>query len=433
MEQIVFEPQNRLFWESFEKFFVKLFRYFKDNPIEIPKEPSFIAHINDDGSHGFTLSDVLDERRLIESNLRIIKSWSEYNNLSNHAVIPEGYGNIIDDNDHFNLDNNFIPTILQNVYEKCGSFVMKKRHLEELYQKIENAVYQENYTFTIRAPVYGLDLEQKSIKLDTNTLIRKVRIDDLELLKPSVYHHYIRNSGYSPFLRAVVETEEIRKKTEPSGLSLETSQKLTDIISSFMVYKKSKFQLGPISIRPKDFWGIFGGTMFLSMPDEVPQYGDTVLIMRVETPKYKKLFSEYLAATECRAWMGLISQKLKRLAFQMKAEEMAVDLVTLLEILFLPEASGELKYRLSIRCAKLLGKNKEDIKKVFELIRLCYDIRSNIVHTGKISAGNKKQLKKAGLSLHELLSQIQGYIFDSVRKFIHNPNLRNEMDEIVLK
>jgi len=81
-----------------------------------------------------------------------------------------------------------------------------------------------------------------------------------------------------------------------------------------------------------------------------------------------------------------------------------LSLMISLETLFNPGLQ-ELKYRISRNTAVLLGKDKDDSKRIFSELKDLYDKRSNIVHVGKSNIINKENLLK-----------IRGYVRESIKE-----------------
>jgi len=79
-------------------------------------------------------------------------------------------------------------------------------------------------------------------------------------------------------------------------------------------------------------------------------------------------------------------------------------LIVSLETLLNP-GKHEVRYRISRNAAVLLGKNREDSKKIFSEVRELYDKRSVIVHTGKSDIIKKEDLSK-----------LRYYVRDSMKK-----------------
>ena len=81
-----------------------------------------------------------------------------------------------------------------------------------------------------------------------------------------------------------------------------------------------------------------------------------------------------------------------------------LSLMISLETLFNPGLQ-ELRYRVSRNTATLLGKDKDDSKRIFSELKDLYDKRSKIVHAGKSNIINKKDLLK-----------LRGYVRESIKE-----------------
>jgi len=95
-----------------------------------------------------------------------------------------------------------------------------------------------------------------------------------------------------------------------------------------------------------------------------------------------------------------------------------------LESLYLPIQESELKYRLSIRAAKLLSNIKYgDAKDIFLKIKKIYDIRSKLVHSGKMKGVTS-----------DIFSELTNIVRVSLIHYIENPNdfLEDSLTAIVL-
>ena len=102
-----------------------------------------------------------------------------------------------------------------------------------------------------------------------------------------------------------------------------------------------------------------------------------------------------------------------------------LDTMFVLENIFLRNTNQELKYKLSMRMAYVLGGNdKEKRKEIFNFIKESYDIRSKIVHGGEIKGLDKQRVFK----LRELTK-------DSLKIFFKERDLYlgKNLDEIILK
>jgi len=102
-----------------------------------------------------------------------------------------------------------------------------------------------------------------------------------------------------------------------------------------------------------------------------------------------------------------------------------LDTMIVLENLFLRNTNQELKYKLSMRMAYVLGGNdKEKREEIFNFIKESYDIRSKIVHGGEIQELDEQRV----FQLRELTK-------DSLKIFFKERDLYlgKNLDEIILK
>jgi len=109
-------------------------------------------------------------------------------------------------------------------------------------------------------------------------------------------------------------------------------------------------------------------------------------------------------------------------------------LMVSMESLFNP-GDYELRYRISRSTAVLLGKDKEDSKRIYKDMRDFYDIRSKIVHTGKTNELNDgdvpklrfyvresiKKINRINIGKEELLQLLHSYGFGDESKLISTP------------
>lgn len=102
-----------------------------------------------------------------------------------------------------------------------------------------------------------------------------------------------------------------------------------------------------------------------------------------------------------------------------------LDTMFVLENLFLRNTNQELKYKLSMRMAYVLGGNdKEKREEIFNFIKESYDIRSKIVHGGEIQELDEQRV----FQLRELTK-------DSLKIFFKERELclGKNLDDIILK
>lgn len=85
-----------------------------------------------------------------------------------------------------------------------------------------------------------------------------------------------------------------------------------------------------------------------------------------------------------------------------------VLLVTCLEILFHPGDRDELKNRVARNAAVFLGNDIKSSSEIFDTIKIFYDIRSALVHTGKYKD------KKSNKSKEEIINDLRSIVSESI-------------------
>ncbi len=239
-----------------------------------------------------------------------------------------------------------------------------------------------------------------------------------------------------PFLsscKILIETEEKIKKGEPFTVSADTIKSINRVISSLCVYKKNKIRIDPIFSKPKNFWSIFTGIHTSFTHNETFIHYEKSIFKKNDLRPFKIFYEKYINSVKTNFWLDLACKRLLRMFYNMRIEDQIVNIMTIFEMLFLPEGGSELKYRLSIRGAILLGKSYEEKINIYEVFKLSYDIRSSIVHNGFISIGNNKQLEKLKINLNELYENLQYYLFKSIEILTKNPDIRSKFEDIIFR
>jgi hypothetical protein len=102
----------------------------------------------------------------------------------------------------------------------------------------------------------------------------------------------------------------------------------------------------------------------------------------------RQLFEAFRSATaQFQAHLRLVMQRLTRAMRRVTPVDAAIDLGIALEALYLSDMQddrGELSFRLRIRSARLLGVTEADRKRISDLMRDIYGLRSIAVHTGAV-------------------------------------------------
>lgn len=431
----VSEIKNIKYWKSFYFFFKKLFSFFYKIPKErIPKKEEIYLKIGDQGEIISESIPTINFDLLIKDNIGIITEWPEYSALSDNAIFLSVVGTEFEDKNNSHLNNNYLRSIVNILYKKFNcSFKFNKKLAFNQYMLVENYIYSDDLLFVVKAPIYNLEIKEDVIKIEDKIYLKKIEEADLNLFNPS-----FANFGYGMdyFLfscKTVIETEEKIKKGEAFSVDGDTISNINRTISSLSIYKKNRIGIGPFFSKPKNFWSMFFGIRSSYMTNEtyIP-YSKSILGKKDIIP-FKMFWKKYNDSAKKNPWLDLAGRRLLRMFYKMRIEDQFVDLMIIFEMLFLPKGNAELKYRLSIIVASLLGKSFKEKMLIYKLFQVSYDIRSSIVHDGFVSPQKEKQLNKLGLNVNELYKKLQYYLFKSIEIFTKNPDIRDNFEDIIFR
>ena len=107
-----------------------------------------------------------------------------------------------------------------------------------------------------------------------------------------------------------------------------------------------------------------------------------------------------------------------------------IDYMIAFESLYLKD-NKELSYKLSIRVACFLGKDKNEKEQIFKEIKKAYNIRSKMVHGRTFNIDSPIKFKKRELSFEEFLVIVECHLRNSIYKLVKIGKIPN-WDKIVL-
>ena len=147
-------------------------------------------------------------------------------------------------------------------------------------------------------------------------------------------------------------------------------------------------------------------------------FGSFTKIGEAEIDEAKRLFEKLVTPNSNVAGelQIPIDRWIKSKTSQTAGDKM-IDLCIAFESLYIPGMNDELKFRLGVRAAWLLGENKDDRKRLLAVFKKIYDWRSTVVHGG--------ELKKKTFTIHdetitmsELITEAQDLCQKSIVKIL---------------
>ena len=173
-------------------------------------------------------------------------------------------------------------------------------------------------------------------------------------------------------------------------------------------------------------WGI-GGSGYNSMPP-VGGLSQPVQIPQLESESIKLLYRG-LTQVPTETWEKMripIDRWAKSMAEGQPIDKI-IDLGIALESLYVPDAHGEVRFRLALHAAYHLGKNKTERQKLMEEFKDIYDARSDVVHTGRL----RGKRARPTFDVSKFVSRVQDLCWQGITSVINSGEIP-EWEELIL-
>lgn len=280
------------------------------------------------------------------------------------------------------------------------------------------------FKFWVSLLNFRIDIfSQDKIILNKDVLIRLTTSFEDERLA-DLYKKYFPGSSYSNYLLQII----LRKDTpeiEPGQFLIEADEKMKKAVTIFRLFKKERIGYN-LMVQPLSEELKYGHTTRFLLHQKLWSSEKTPEIYILKESEiqafkiffnnfYKILFSRYDLAIEYFN-KSYIEPYTPRDSF--------LDLMITLENLFLKKTSQELSYKLSMRMAYILGKDKKDRINIYRFIKDAYNLRSKIVHGEKLDKLDNQKF----LELRELTRK-------SIIYFLENKDNWNgkKLDRLILE
>jgi|GEM_PF-864555 len=327
------------------------------------------------------------------------------------------------------LGYNILGGFLMRYVEAVGGFNYDENIFNDLYRELEEYIYTEGREIIVVAPL--LNFELKGIeKIDLGDfIIRKISEDEFKMLlgKNALgeIHPLYPYGGIFKTIWCI----ELKVKCPSKRRSEDLTPYIEKVITTLRLFKKGSIHYSAILDYPKvwkNHWGVSshgGGEIY------GPRYELTdkdIESLKAFWNKFKSLNTQNYP---------FLDVSIRRFNFSYERrlpEDKLIDYITAFEALYLKGVEKELSYRLALRCACFLGKDGEERRKIFEILKSAYDARSKIVHGEPIESKSfKKLLNKLNLNLPELSMQVEEYLRESIKTFLHFLQKSESHDEII--
>jgi hypothetical protein len=135
-------------------------------------------------------------------------------------------------------------------------------------------------------------------------------------------------------------------------------------------------EIAPVSLR---------GPLLYKLAEPREDHRQKTFVGEADQPRLQALLERVTDLSKDRR-MSLIFRRLNSAYERFLAEDSLVDLWVAFEALVVPDSTTELRYRASLRIARLAGTSYDERRAAFLTARKSYDARSKVVHGGAAPA-----------------------------------------------
>jgi len=282
------------------------------------------------------------------------------------------------------------------------------------------------YRYRFWAPLVNYESESSEIRLADDITIKRAsdseKQDIKELLKnwPTI--------SYGDFLLECMITKETPESEPTEYIKKEGRPKIEKVLTILRLYKENVvgYNLIVQSLAEREPHGLSAITLrhYQLWRDPTQRLAEQKYqISKREENELKKFFAE-LNIEDFERFDLAIEYFNKSYIEPYTPRDSFLDLMISLENLYLKGEILELGYKLRMRMAYVLAKELGKRKRIAKDIKNAYKYRGRIVHG--------EQANTPDLN-YEFLLKIRGYTRESLKIFIKNPALRNNLDESILK
>ena len=321
-----------------------------------------------------------------------------------------GYGR------HIDIDTCLQRLILEITLES-GSLKFNEKIFEEYFEKLGDFFTNDKLQFRAVAPLEGFTTDVDEILLDSNLRIFKIPTHKLEeLLKNSIYMPipHFRMLSLRFGIDRIYETDKIigeRIESPSDTPTQETGRIFDEIISALRLFKPGTVGYNFIRTEAVD-WNPTGGGSIHSGIFTHPYFG-VYHLERNEVPDFKEFFKEFNKNKP--KILDIPIRYFNYAHTRERPEDKLIDYMIAFEGLFIKEMA-ELGYRLSLRVAVFLGRNRKEKGKIVNLMRDAYKLRSKNVHG--LSYNKSIEINGEERSIEEFVSKVEELLRKSIKNSI---------------
>lgn len=438
--------QNQMLYEKYRDFVIASFRvlnkHLRDGesiPLTIREDIS----ITGEGSWSTSFRYEPMFYRFIFQHEKEIKQLSEFVSCIKwmlqdpitkkfHGKITDSEGNPVENPDRrpfFEMD---AIGFLRKFVEQTKSFNFDVKIFNKHYREYEDYLYADELKFKSSSPLENFQCEVEEIDLGGNLKIRKFSKEEVEelwrdagILFSPIPRHEIPN------LKFIIETPYTIKKGEPISDQL-PKEMFDKVISALRLFKAGIVGFNVAYSTPL-MWSNMG--KFASSGIYYKPFGGTQYkLTKLEIEGFREFWDEFKEIDMEGDFLDIAIRRFNYAYERERPEDKLIDYMTAFEALF-SEGSGDLRYKVPLRVARLLETDLEQRKEIHNIIKAGYDARSDIVHGNRFikNIKFKSNNESKRIPFTEFEPMIEEYLRRSIKEVIGEVGNGKDKKDIILE
>lgn len=270
---------------------------------------------------------------------------------------------------------------LSPLLSKCMASESVASNFERMYPEFEEAIYAEDATWEVIAPLARFATESAPIEFPNGVTIRPLLKEERDFFQEMLGVTGTVQQGITSARNCLCQ--QVKAPKAASGVPLIAEDEFQEVLTALRLLKP-----GTISFNAKAHWiqhPAFGTEYAVG-----ERSGSLSSRAYIHGPLYRLTADDFSRAREIAAALPVIrenmvlSRSLDRFNFgyeRRRSDDRLVDFWIALEALFLKkDEQMELSFRAGLRIARFVGESAGDRRAIFESMRKSYGARSKVVH-----------------------------------------------------
>lgn len=329
-----------------------------------------------------------------------------------------------------------LTTFLSELAEKTKSFNFNSAVFDNVYDDFEAFLCSRETLYQAHGPLKNFRMDENMLVLEENIKIKKLTEDEVsEML--DTFEYSIPRWEIVSWRHRIEVYYKLKEGDKPFGGNphSEAINNIYKVISALRLFKKGDvanqmYYYLPISwsLNAK---GIASGNSPFQSKSSIESKFKLEISEIDELKKFWFVYKELLPRLDNFLFLAIAINRFNSAYENERIEDRLIDYMIAFEALFLKgNEQQELSYRLGLRTAVLLEETSKSKQDVFKNMRTAYNLRSLVVH-GKSYEKIKKDLEQKHKNINEFIFKIEGYLRNSIKRFIDLIKIFPNQEEII--